>query len=122
MHSTIIPPISDYCYIWLSFSFFPGVKKDYEILLVMFYVWQRKPRINPQGFPASKWERSHFSCFSTFQTLSYRISKNIQANPCYLQRTTKQMHQGSLKYKEPDSRGNNLKIARSFSLLQNVAF
>ena len=54
-----------------------------------------------------------FSCFSTFQTFSYSISKNIQANPCGFirdkKRATKQMYKVSIKYMEQDGRNNDLK-------------
>ena len=45
--------------------------------------------INAHGFAGSTWDRGHFLCFSTFQTLDYRISKNIQANPCGFIRNNK---------------------------------
>ena len=48
----------------------------------MFQVKQGIPGINPQVFSASTWERCYFFVFSTFQTLDYRIFKNIQANLC----------------------------------------
>ena len=38
--------------------------------------------INSQVFSASTPEQGHFFVFSTFQNLDYRISKNVQANPC----------------------------------------
>ena len=50
----------------------------------MFQLWQGIPGINPQVLPALTWERRHFLCFSTLQTLDYRTSKNIQAYPCRL--------------------------------------
>ena len=60
-----------------------------EMLLVMFQVWQELPEINLQVFPASIWERGHFSCLSTFQTLDYGNSKNVRANPCGFIRNSK---------------------------------
>ena len=54
-------------YIWLSFSFFPGVKKDYEILLVMFYVWQRTPRINRKVFLPLNGNKVTFRAFPLFK-------------------------------------------------------
>ena len=80
----------------------------------MFQIWQGIPGINPKHFPVSTWERDHFFVFSTFQTLDYKISKNIQANPCEFVRESKKMRQVSLKYMESN--------ASFFSFLQNVAF
>ena len=48
----------------------------------MFQVRQETAQINSQVFPASTWEGGHFSCFFTIQTLDYRISKNVKADPC----------------------------------------
>ena len=48
----------------------------------MFWVWQGILGINPQGFPASTWEKDHSFVFSIFENLDYSISKTIQANPC----------------------------------------
>ena len=33
-------------------------------------------------FLSSTGERGHFSCFSTFQSLDYKLSKNVKANSC----------------------------------------
>ena len=82
-----------------------------EALLVMFQVWQGIPGINSQVFPATTWERGHFLCFSNFQNLDYRISKNVQANPCGFIRDNKKGLltdvPNFLKYMEPNGRGND---------------
>ena len=54
--------------------------------------------------------------FSTFQTLDYRIFKNIQANLCRFIRDNKQGPLNkcanlSLKYIEPNGKSNDLKMA-----------
>ena len=58
--------------------------------------------------------------FSTFQTLDYRISKNIPANPCEFIRDNKKGPLNkcavSLTYMETNGRGSDLEIA-SFSLV-----
>ena len=56
-----------------------------------------------------------FLCFPTFQTLDYRLSKKVQANPCGFIRNNKKgalkrRCQVSLKYMEPEGRGNDLKV------------
>ena len=56
----------------------------------MFKVWQGIPRINPHVFLPRHGNETTFSCFSTLQNLDYRISKNIQANPCGFIRDNKQ--------------------------------
>ena len=98
-----------------------------ETLLVMLQVWQGTPGINPQIFlPRHGNEATFFVFFSNFQTLDYRISKNVQANPCGFIRDNKEGPLNnckvSLKYVKPNDRGNDLKIASFFSFLQNVAF
>ena len=56
--------------------------------------------------------RPHFRVFSTFQTLDYRISKNVQANRCGFIRDNKKGPVNkcvSLKYMKLNGRGNDLK-------------
>ena len=53
-----------------------------ETLLVMFQVGQRIPGINLQVYLPRHGNEATFSCFSTFQTMDYRISKNVEANLC----------------------------------------
>ena len=74
---------------------------------------------DPQVFPASIWEQGHIFVFSTFWiSESPIILKQILAKEW----TIKQMCQVSLKYMEPNGRGNVLKIASFLSYLQNFAF
>ena len=56
----------------------------------MFQVKQGIPKINPQVSLHRHGNEVTFSCFSTFQTLDYRIFKNIQANLCGFIRDNKQ--------------------------------
>ena len=56
--------------------------KEYdETILAMFQVRQGIPGINPQVSLPRHGKEATFSCFSTFQTLDYKISKNNEANP-----------------------------------------
>ena len=88
---------------WLKASFLQRLMKKYEWnILVMFQVQQGIPGINPKIFLPRHGNEVKFSSFSTFQSLDYRISKNIEANLWGLfviTKTTKQMCQVSLKYK-----------------------
>ena len=48
----------------------------------MFQDWLGIPGINTQVFLSRHGNEASFSYFSTFQSLDYRISENIEANPC----------------------------------------
>ena len=56
-------------------------KDTNETLPVMFQVWQGRPGINPQIFLPRHGNEATFLCFSTFQTLDYKIFKKVEGNP-----------------------------------------
>ena len=47
-----------------------------------FEVGQGVSGINPQGFMPRYGNEANFSCFLTFQTLKWGISRNVLAKPC----------------------------------------
>ena len=89
----------------------------------MFEVWQGIPGINPEGVPASTWERGQVFVFSTFQTLDDGISKNIPGNPCgFIRGNKKGPLNKCAKFHWNKRQMQSFENSQLFSFPQNVVF